>query len=587
MPWSLFNRPSIQLGSLKAYLEDKNVCSVDTFHPYLGAAKQLGPETYQYLSTNSWAGEALYAALLFPERKDKAEKLYRSSCKDNKSVADQFEFISSALQTHLEQWLGSIPLPSYDLIGFSVCFSQLFASLAAANKIKQLAPSSFIVFGGSSCVGEMGLSLMKHFKEIDTVISREGELQLAQLCDLLKEEKKSDSDVSDLNIAEINSKSCIGDLNLLPTPDYSSYFQELAKIFPSQPFNPILPVEFSRGCWWNRCTFCNLNLQWQGYRFKKSEKMVEEVHSLMKKHNCLDFTFCDNALPPGETDLFFSAITSWQEDISFFAEIRSIRDPQKLKAYHQGGLSGVQVGIEALSNSLLQAMDKGTTVIENLAVMKHCAENGITLDGNLIVEFPCSTSVQVEETLENLNFAFGFHPLSAATFFLGSGSVMAKDPGRYGINALTGHKNYKLLLPPSLASGLDLLIKDYRGDKTSQKKMWQPVRKKIAQWQEFHQRRQNSSSPPLSYRDGATFMVIRQERKDGAPLLHRLRGKSRELYLFCNKIKGLDKIEKQFPEISRKSILNFFADLSKKHLLYQQDNRFLALAIRTGKHNYK
>ena len=94
-------------------------------------------------------------------------------------------------------------------------------------------------------------------------------------------------------------------LDNLPYPDYSPYFMEMKQLFPDHPFVPLLPLEFSRGCWWNKCTFCNLNLQWQNYRFKESDRMVQETLHLAKTHESLHFTFTDNALPPKEADNFF------------------------------------------------------------------------------------------------------------------------------------------------------------------------------------------------------------------------------------------------------------------------------------------
>jgi ribosomal peptide maturation radical SAM protein 1 len=512
--------------------------------------------------------------------KVKAREVFKNSCLDNKDILKKFTPISKTLEKHLRDWLTTIDLKEYDLIGFSVCFSQLFSSLAAAKFIKQSSPSTPIVFGGSSCVDAMGVSLQKHFNQVDYVISGEGEVQLEMLCLQLQKQHVLNSEQKE------GSKICgqaISDLNTLPTPDYQPYFEELALEFPGQPFNPILPLEFSRGCWWNRCRFCNLNLQWQGYRRKTSEQMVAEVEQLLYNHACLDFTFCDNALPPGEADRFFNEMQQRPEDLSFFAEIRSINDPVKLRDFRRGGLCGVQVGIEALSNSLLKKMDKGTSVIENLAVMKHCAENGIILDGNLIVEYPGSTAEETLETFENIGYALPYHPLSAATFFLGTGSAIAKQPQRCGIRAITTHRNNSLLFPNDIAVNMDMLIQDYRGDKTAQKKRWQPVRRRIKQWQEFHEKRNGRLVPPLSYRDGVTFIVIRQERIDDAPLLHRLRGSSRLLYLYCQTIRSLEEIRTSFPKLLEKSILNFFADLSKKQLLYSENNKFLALAIRAGK----
>ena len=72
MPWAIFNRPSIQLSALKEYLR-RNLenSTVETYHPYLEAAKCIGIDTYHTLSENVWAGEALYSSLLFPELKEK------------------------------------------------------------------------------------------------------------------------------------------------------------------------------------------------------------------------------------------------------------------------------------------------------------------------------------------------------------------------------------------------------------------------------------------------------------------------------------------------------------------------------------
>ena len=71
MPWALVNRPSIQLGALKAYLEETtDWIRVDTFHPFLETAARVGQETYHWISQNLWLSEAMYGAFVFPERKE-------------------------------------------------------------------------------------------------------------------------------------------------------------------------------------------------------------------------------------------------------------------------------------------------------------------------------------------------------------------------------------------------------------------------------------------------------------------------------------------------------------------------------------
>ncbi len=182
MPWSIFNRPSIQLASLKAYLDRHSDYQTDLFHPYLQVAANIGAEHYHFLALNSWAGEALYAPLLFPEQRDAAEKLFYEECKNNPVLKKlNFQACLNALEQSLEQWISSVDFAKYSLFGFSICFNQLLATLTAAKLVKKVRPELKIVVGGSGCVGEIGASLLQNFAQIDYVINGEGEEALLQL----------------------------------------------------------------------------------------------------------------------------------------------------------------------------------------------------------------------------------------------------------------------------------------------------------------------------------------------------------------------------------------------------------------------
>ena len=584
MPWAIFNRPSIQLGALKAWLDQDGGIETQTFHPYLQVAKALGTGIYHHLALNSWAAEALFSPLLFPERQEQAARLFRESCKRNKHLRGlDFDRTVRLLEHALDQWLAAVDFGSFDLVGFSICFNQLLASLAAAARVKNNYPGLPIVVGGSGCVGAIGASLLKSFTQLDYVISGEGEEALTRLCHCLRQQDAPETLPPQIiqRARSFSENPCPGltDLNRLPIPDYTPYFQQMRESFPDQPFIPVLPVEFSRGCWWNRCAFCNLNLQWQGYRWKQSASVAAEVKEQILRHGCLDFTFTDNALPPKEADLFFQTMAADTRDVDFFAEIRVITDGVRLTAWRRGGLSCVQVGIEALSSGLLARMRKGTTAMENIGAMKEALACGMRLDGNLITEFPGSIGEEVAETLRNLDFVLPFTPLSAAAFFLGKGSPVWNDPGEFGISAVRRHPKNRRLFPDAILADLEMLINGYQGDKQLQRRLWRPVARKIAQWQAFHEQRPNQGVPALSYRDGGDFLIIRQEQLHGLCLHHRLRGTSRAIYLFCQKIRTRAELARQFAAIPPKGLDDFLADLAAKRLLFQEGDRLLALAI--------
>lgn len=582
MPWSICNRPSLQLAALKAYLERERPVHVEVCHPYLKFAKALDFDTYRCISENGWAGEALFAALLFPDRTEQAAKVFRESLKGkvSKRKTPAFAETVSLVETTCLDWFAEKSFENSRLIGFSVCFNQLFSSLYAASLLKEHRPELPIIFGGSSCAGELGISLIKHFPQIDYVVDGEGEGPLLGLCSFLAGDSASLPERLHSRI-QTSTRPCpeIADLDQLPLPDYSPYFAEMQRIFPDQPFIPVLPLEFSRGCWWNKCTFCNLNIQWQGYRSKRAEQVRAEVEKLTESHQCLDFTFTDNALPTREADRFFQQQAQTSIDCRFFAEIRGIADPDKLAAYSRGGLKTVQVGIEALSTSLLDKMAKGLTAIENIAVMKHCAAAGIRLEGNLILEFPGSSADEVVETLAALDYVLPYTPLSPAVFFLGHGSPVHREPERFGISAFIPHSRNRLLLPPELLSRLEMLRVDYRGDRQRQRRLWNQVARKLDRWRQFHETRQKNGPPPLSYRDGGDFLIIRQERLDGPPLQHRLRGLSRKIYLFCGRIRNRTELHEYCTSLSPEKLSAFIAELSDKHLLFKEKGRVLALAL--------
>jgi ribosomal peptide maturation radical SAM protein 1 len=581
MPWALFNRPSIQLGALKSYL-CRHLKDIETIarHPSLEVAAAIGTEQYRQIAANGWAGEALYSGLLFPEKRHQAGQLFQRELQE--ADPGVYPSLLSRLEDHLTTFLDREIHAECLLVGFSVCFNQLAASLWAAQKIKERCPDLPIVLGGSTCTPQMGAALHAVFPAVDYLITGEGEQPLRDLAAFVAGTGPFPagtvfSGTSQPPLSPVPAIREITDLNTLPVPDYSDYFQELGRC--GLPFIPQLPIEFSRGCWWNRCSFCNLNLQWQGYRYKNPERMLAEVKSLAQQHQCLDFSFTDNALPPDAAQSFFHSMAADHADYRFFAEIRAMKQPEHYALCRKAGLTEMQVGIEALSNSLLGRMNKGTRVVDNIAAMKFALENTIRLSGNLILEFPGSTAAEVEETLAALEAVFPYPPLQVATFFLGLGSPVHDQPRLFGLSTVTPHPKYRALFPAFFLDQVEMLIKSYRGDRQQQKKLWTPVRRKMAAWADFHRQR-DSRQPALTYRDGHDFLIIRQERAGQPALHHRLRGLSRAIYLQCRQPMSQKELLQTFNRVKEEQLMHFLADLSEKGLLFQDTDTCLALAVR-------
>ena len=582
-PWALFNRPSLQLAALRSYLVEQGGFHVDNRHLYLAVAKRIGTDLYARIARSGWAGEALFTPLLFPEQTEGAARLFRRElAADGDGAVPAYEPLVAAVRDSCDEFVSGIDWTTFSLVGFSVCFNQLLGSLYLAERIKRAEPPIPVAFGGTSCAGTVGQKLVEQFDQIDYLVGGEGERPLQALCQHL-------AGGGGALPAQIRSRSThrrgppladIARLDDLPIPDFRPYLAEVRHHFAGLPFQPVLPVEFSRGCTWRRCTFCNLNLQWQGYRSKSATRMIEEVIQVCRQNETLHCAFTDNVLPARQSDAFFQAMAAVDEDYGFFGELRAKTSAQRLRRFRTGGLRCVQVGIEALSSSLLARMGKGTSAMDNLVMMKNCLAAGVELKGNLIIEFPGTTAAEIDETLVHLDYALPFAPLDPASFFLGHDSPIHRHYREYGIRAVGVHPKTRLLFPPRYR--MISLVCGYSGDRRLQRRQWRPVRQKLRQWRAFHRQRAGRNEPPLYYRDGGTFLIINQELPRQPPLLHRLRGLSRELYLFCAEPQSRPDIYRAFSDLRPAAIDHFFAQLSEKRLVFCEADRVLALAVRYG-----
>ncbi len=599
-PWPLFKRPSIQLGSLKSFLNNElKDTRVDAACIYLNVAHATGYDVYQAISKRTWPAESVYAALLYPERFDAIEQFFRKKMHRNQVLASvDFRELVQQAKDATDAAIKQINWHDIGLVGFSVCLCQLTSSLYAVRQIKKISPDIITLFGGSTISNPFCRSYLDVFQDIDVIVNGEGELPLLRLLTHLEKYGSIETahTIDGVVTRGLSPKLAhvffqLPHLERLATPDYGDYFKILGTFPPDKQFFPTLPVESSRGCWWQGaaiekrtkgCAFCNLNLQWSGYRQRASASVVHDINVLTERHQTLSMAFMDNVLPAKASEKLFSELGRLNRDLKMFAEIRASTSLKTLAKMHSAGMIEVQVGIEALSTKLLNKMCKGTTAIQNMAIMKNCEALGIQNVSNLMLHFPGSDEADVTETLQNLDFAMSFRPLKPVNFWLGLGSPVWQNPRQFHIKSISNHPHYHTLFPEHVTKNVQFSIQAYRGDQLRQRKLWKPVEKKIHTWNRFYAdlQRQPSAGPILSYQDGGRFLIIRQRRRNTDPLQHRLTGTSREIYLYCSDIRSIRSIKLRFPELPGDKLMLFLKMMIGKGLMFEEKGRFLSLAVR-------
>jgi ribosomal peptide maturation radical SAM protein 1 len=601
MPWQDPFSPSIQLGSLAAYVRyHRPHVKLDTHELFLELASAVDIHLAKLISV-SWIGEALFAYLLFPEQAHSISTYLERSRKDHPAFATlNYGELIENLRRALLHRLDRTDWQQYQMIGLSVVFSQTLPSILAAHEIKRRAPSVPIVFGGPGCTNLIGKSLLQTFNFIDYIVNGEGERPLTNLIDALEKARPGELVNVPAVVHRNSADAALGvidqleDMRELPQPDYDGYFQTLSRLpnWKQIKGRVRVPMETSRGCWWDRshvdpmlsCTFCNLNLQWHSYREKPVAQSVAELRELSDRYECPDFTVVDNILRYRGADDFIGAIKELDLGLDLWMEARASVKREQIQRLSEIGARVIQFGIEALSSSMLKKMVKGTTTLQNLQVMKFCEQYGIKNTANLITKFPGMSEADILESIENIEFARGFYPMGEAEFSLVYQAPAYKAPEKFGIENIRNYHMYKLLLPPALYERLFLTEKSFdSAELTHLKPLWRRMRAAMEAWQAHYERMRPmvEGNLLLSMQDAGRYLKLRDFRWD-EPRFYWLRGVERDLYLECETIVSITDLKQRFPSLGTEQITALLQQWRTKRLVFIENNLVLALAVPWG-----
>jgi len=165
----------------------------------------------------------------------------------------------------------------------------------------------------------------------------------------------------------------------IPTPRFDEYFERLAKtVFASEVMREVrLPYETSRGCWWgakSHCTFRGLNGTTMAFRSKSGDRVVGELTPLARRHDRLDFTLVDTILDMQYFRDVLPRLAAAGHDLSLSYETKANLRREQVRLLRDAGVNFLQPGIESLSTPILALMRKGVTALQNVRLLKWCAE---------------------------------------------------------------------------------------------------------------------------------------------------------------------------------------------------------------------
>jgi ribosomal peptide maturation radical SAM protein 1 len=447
-PFGSLDRPALGLGLLQAQLAHRGI-PCWTRHLGFDFADRIGADEYRWLAGEvpytSFAGEWVFAASLSPGLDGAAyvrEVLRGTWGLDERAVARVLR-VRRAVEPFLEACVAAPGWREVDVVGFTSTFAQNVASLALATRLKARYPHLVTVIGGANVEGEMGRAIHAAYRAIDVVVSGEGDRTLPALVDALGSGRALDEVPGvvfrrDGASVATGTAPLVQDLDALPPADHDPFFADRARSTAAAGPSPRLLIETSRGCWWGakqHCTFCGLNGGSMRFRSKSADRVLDELRTLHRRYGIAHIDVVDNILDMHYFTTLLPTLADAEDlDLGLFYEVKANLTLEQVQLLAAAGVRGIQPGIESLSDHVLQLMNKGTTTLQNVQLLRWCEEQGVVAEWNLLYGFPGEDPADYEamlpiiDAIDFLRPPSGLGPVRLDRF-----SPYHADPARHGI----------------------------------------------------------------------------------------------------------------------------------------------------------
>lgn len=331
------------------------------------------------------------------------------------------------------------------VVGFSVNFTnQLPLALRMARQVRRALPDAVIVFGGTEVCDDVRLArepkdYWRLFHDADIIVPGEGE---SPFCDILRavhDGRGFDGIRGILTHGETPAVLPITYENVgeLPTPAYDVWKWD-AYWAPE----PVVLYSPTRGCYWNKCTFCDYGLNQDRPTSPSRERPVEKVLDDLRAITGIGRTvyFSVDAMSPRYLRALCEALGESATPIRWSAELRLERTfPKRDMARHlrNAGCVAISFGYESGSQRVLDLIDKGVQLAQVPAILAHLKEHHIGVQMMGFTGFPTERPDEAERTYDFLLDHQDLWSLAAiGTFSLTPGSIVARRPDAFGVEVL-------------------------------------------------------------------------------------------------------------------------------------------------------
>ncbi|MET0405986.1 MAG: RiPP maturation radical SAM C-methyltransferase [Cystobacter sp.] len=620
MPFPVLHQPSMALGLLKSSLCEAGIATT-TRYPCLEFAEAVGLDVYVAICDSKQeflVGEWIFAQAAFPDFHPDSEAyldhvlsapVTRGLLRRSRFGADPRGALLAARRAAADfidrmalQTLESRPA----IVGCTSTFTQHCASLAVLRRIRELAPEVITLMGGANCEGDMGIATKRCAPWVDFVVSGEADLLLPEFCRKLLDQGREAAALQPphgvISAAHLRRspaapapRASVQVMDKTSTPDFDDYFAAL-HASPLHAFiSPGLAMETSRGCWWGKkhhCTFCGLNGGNMDFRSKSPDRVVNELSVLSERYGIRKFNVVDNIMDLAYIQKVAPRLAMDKPYTLFFETKANLRRDQ-LEQIASAGIRRLQPGVETLHDDILKLVDKGTTALQNIQLLKWAREIGIFITWNFLWDVPGEKDAWYGEMAQWLPWVVHLQPPGVDRIQFHRFSPYHQRPAGFGLE-LSPHPLYAYVYPGSDENLRELAyyFQDSKRKSAKEELEARPHLKQalraVAEWNRLWGQggfEAREDKPLLRMSHEGDRLRLRDSRPCALEETFVLEGLARAVFLACDGIQAMSgllrALEKAgWPGLSPAELQPHLEALIRRRVLLHQNGRYLALALR-------
>ncbi|MEW6709444.1 MAG: radical SAM protein [Candidatus Riflebacteria bacterium] len=280
------------------------------------------------------------------------------------------------------------------------------------SNAKKINPKVITVVGGAIITAEPEIALSN--LDIDYGVIGEGEYVLVELVRALENALSVDKIKSigyklpDGRINLTDRRPEIEDLDALPFPEYEDFefdqsmgnlkFDQLNTLFNSFDELRDAVILGSRSCPFS-CTFCYHPLG-KKYRVRSLDSIFNEIDFLIENYQVNVVSFLDELFSLDKDRMLEFARRIKPYKLKWSAQFRAKEVEESLvKELVDSGLMTLYIGIESMSETILESMKKNTKKEDIVSALEVCRKLKLYCSGNIILGDPAETTDTVKESI--------------------------------------------------------------------------------------------------------------------------------------------------------------------------------------------